>query len=227
MTGNKARSRRNLKMDNENDNVMAAPSCTGLSLTTLTDGVQKLFMSKRQNANCIPSQTSKETAKSPRSEKTRSVKFQYPIITKTHLRPMTEDQEIENLFFTREEMEVLEDDRTDTKFADDVEVLAEGQQSWDIPVYQLSTSSNLSIEEDYIPSKKPLPRKVGTVMNSLSPRTKSIQALSILSERSRKPRKKKQTVYNNQELDMNKSKMVKGVQIVLCEKSSTNDMYLM
>lgn len=213
-------------MDNGDDDVMSAPSCTGLSLTTLTDGVQKLFMRKRHNVNSIPSQTTKETAKSPRSKKTRSVKFQYPIITKTHIRPMTEDQEIENLFFTREEMDEIEDDRYDTKFADDVEVLVEGQQSWDIPVYQLSTSSNLSIEEDYIPSKKPLPRQVGTVMNSLSPRSKSMQALTILSERCRKQRKKKQTVYNNQDLNMNKSKMVKGVQIVLCEKSSTNDMYL-
>ena len=204
-----------------------APSCTGLSLTTLADGVLTLFTPKNSNQ---PEEV-KSPSPSPK-EKTRSVKFQHPVITKTHHRPITEDHDIENLFFTEEEMEELEDDRNATKFADDVEVLAEGE-SWDAPIPQLSTSgSNLSIEEDYVPAKKPMPVTVGTVQNGLSPRSKTIQALSILSERKnaknqRRRRKKNSDVCDNNVQDIAKPKLVQGVHIVLREKSSTNDMYLM
>ena len=225
----KLQQKTHLKMDD--DAMVPAPSCTGLSMTSLTDGVWTLFAGKQQNDNTPPS---KEPEKSPTpKKKTRSVKFQYPVITKTHHRPMTEDEDVENLFFTEEEMEVLEEDRLATKFADDVEVLAEGQ-SWDAPIFQLSTSgSNLSIEEDYVPTKKPLPVKVGEVQNEngLSPRSKSIQALSILSERNsnkkRKKRDKKRDACSNPVQEIVKPKIVQGVQIMLREKSSTNDMYLM
>lgn len=207
-----------------------APSCTALSLTTLADGVLTLFTPRNSNQSIT-----QETAKSPSpKEKTRSVNFQHPLITKTHVRPMTEDHDIENLFFTEEEMEELEDDRNATKFADDVEVLADGE-SWDVLIPQVSTSgSNLSIEENYVPANKPMPVKVGTVQNELSPRTKTIQALSILSERrdtknqKRRLRKNSDDCINNaQGIEIVKPKIVQGVHIVLREKSSTNDMYMM
>lgn len=207
-----------------------APSCTGLSLTTLADGVRTLFTPRNSNQSVTA-----EAAKSPSpKEKPRAVNFQHPLITKTHHRPMTEDHDIENLFFTEEEMEELEEDRNATKFADDVEVLAEGE-SWDVLIPRLSTSgSNLSIEENYVPANKPMPVKVGKVQNELSPRTKTIQALSILSERKiaknqkRRRRKNSDVSSNNaQDIDIVKPKIVQGVHIVLREKSSTNDMYMM
>ncbi len=133
----------------DDDDEMVARSCTALFLTSLADGVRTLFKHDTNTLRQHPNEsTTKESQKSPSpKKKTRSVKFQYPVITSTHHRPMTEDDDIENLFFTEEEMDELEDDRYNTQFADHVEVLAEGQ-SWDTPVFQLSTSSNLSIEED-------------------------------------------------------------------------------
>ncbi len=207
-----------------------APSCTGLSLTSLADGVLTLFTPRNSNQS-----TTEAAAKLPSpKQKARSVNFHPNLITKTHHRPMTEDHDIENLFFTESEMEELEDDRNATKFADDVEVMAEGD-SWDVPITQLSTSgSNLSIEENYVPANKPMPVKVGTVENGLSPRSKTIQALSILSERKdpknqRRRRKKNSDACSNnaQGIGILKPKLVQGVHIVLNEKSSTNDMYMM
>lgn len=217
---------------NMDEDETPAPSCTGLSLTNLADGVLTLFTPRNSNQS-----KTEEAAKSPSpKQKTRSVNFHPLLITKTHHRPMTEDHDIGNLFFTESEMEELEDDRNATKFADDVEVLAEGE-SWDVPIPQLSTSgSNLSIEENYVPANKPMPVKVGKVENGLSPRSKTIQALSILSERKKdtkdqRRRRKKNTdacSNNAQDIDIVKPKLlVQGVHIVLNEKSSTNDMYMM
>lgn len=140
---------------------------------------------------------------------------------------MTEEQDLKNLFFTEQEMKEMEDDRNATKFTDDVEVLAEGQD-WDETSLQSSQSgSNLSIEEGYVPSKKHLPVKLGTVENGLSPRSKSIKALSILSERNNNPRRKKmrEVCDENHVQDTDTPKIVQGVQIMLREKS--NDLYLM
>eukprot|EP00986_Skeletonema_menzelii_P017360 scaffold19153_cov80-Skeletonema_menzelii.AAC.15 len=207
-------------------------SCTRLSLTTLADEVWTLFTQKQQKEN-TPNQlsnqsTAKESTKSPTpKKKIRSVNFQYPVITKTHHRPMTEEQDLKNLFFTEQEMKEMEDDRNATKFTDDVEVLAEGQD-WDETSLQSSQSgSNLSIEEGYVPSKKHLPVKLGTVENGLSPRSKSIKALSILSERNNNPRRKKmrEVCDENHVQDTDTPKIVQGVQIMLREKS--NDLYLM
>lgn len=203
-------------------------SCTRLSLTTLTDEVWTLFTQKQQKENTLNQLsnqlTTKESAKSPTpKKKIRSVNFRYPVITKTHHLPMTEEQDMKNLFFTEQEMKEMEDDRNATKFTDDVEVLAEGQD-WDEASLQSSHSgSNLSIEEGYVPTKQHLPVKVGAVENSLSPRSKSIKALSILSERNSNPRRKKK--HDNNAQDTDKPKIVQGVQIMLREKS--NNLYLM
>ena len=201
------------KMDN---NEMPTMSCTRLSLTTLTDEVWTLFTQKQQKENTLnqlsDQLTTKESAKPPTTKKKiRSVNFQCPVITKTHHLPMTEEQDMKILFFTEQEMEEIKDDRNATKFTDDVEVLAEGQD-WDEASLQSSHSgSNLSIEEGYV------------VENILSPRSESIKALSILSERNSNPRRKKK--HDNNAQDTDKPKIVQGVQIMLREKS--NNLYLM
>ena len=55
------------------------------------------------------------------------VQFHYPPITSVRLRPRTRSDEIEQLFFAPEELDEIEDDRSDTKAADDIETLAVGE----------------------------------------------------------------------------------------------------
>lgn len=212
-----------LNMDNDDE--IPTMSCTRLSLATLADEVWTLFTQTHQKEN-IPSQLSNQSTM--KEKKVRSVNFQYPVITKTHHRPRTEEKDLKKLFYTEQEMKEMQDDRNATKFTDDVELLAEGQD-WDELSFQSSASgSYLSIEEGYVPPKKPLPVKIGKVENGLSPRSKSIKALSILSERNSHPRRKSKRrdvcecrVVQNTD----KHKIVQGVQIMLREKS--NDLYLM
>ena len=92
----------------------------------------------------------------------------------------------------------LEDDRYDTRIADEVEVLPVGGL-WAMPELLPESRSNLSVEEDYEGTMKPTPVKVGMVKNVLSPRNRLIQDGLSLSPRSKK--------------------MVKKVQIVMCAKS--------
>lgn len=55
------------------------------------------------------------------------VQFHYPPITSVRLRPRTRSDEIDQLFFAPEELDEIEDDRSDTKAADDIETLAVGE----------------------------------------------------------------------------------------------------
>jgi len=219
-----------LKMTDDDYDEMVASNCTGLSLISLADGVRALFshdMNSTPRLHSSKQSPTKESKKSPRlKKKTRSVKFQHPLITSMHHRPIIEYNDIENLFFTEKEMYELEDDRYNTQFADNIEVLAEGH-SWDVSVFQLSTSSNLSIEEDYVSTTKQLPVNVGMVKNVISPRSNSIQARSALSPRSKSmkalslltPSRRKPVSINHEQIIENPKKLVAGVQIVLLEKS--------
>ncbi|KAL3805553.1 LOW QUALITY PROTEIN: hypothetical protein ACHAW5_004782 [Stephanodiscus triporus] len=54
------------------------------------------------------------------------VQFHYPPITSVRLRPRTESDEIDQLFFAPEELDEIEDDRLDAMATDDVETLAVG-----------------------------------------------------------------------------------------------------
>lgn len=60
----------------------------------------------------------------------RNVQFHYPPITSVRLRPRTESEDIKQLFFAPEELDEIEDDRSDTKAADDIETLAVGADNW-------------------------------------------------------------------------------------------------
>eukprot|EP00804_Cyclotella_cryptica_P030807 CCRYP_015064-RA/>CCRYP_015064-RA protein AED:0.14 eAED:0.14 QI:27/1/1/1/0/0/2/355/331 len=53
----------------------------------------------------------------------KQVQFQYPPITSVRLRPRTESDEIDQLFFAPDELDEIEADRSDTKAADDIETL--------------------------------------------------------------------------------------------------------
>ena len=58
------------------------------------------------------------------SSDSNHVQFHYPPITSLRLRPRTRSDEIDQLFFAPEELDEIEDDRSDTKAADDIETLA-------------------------------------------------------------------------------------------------------
>ena len=60
------------------------------------------------------------------SKEDHRVQFHYPPITSVRLRPRTESDEINQLFFAPEELDEIEDDRFDARATDDVETLAVG-----------------------------------------------------------------------------------------------------
>lgn len=53
----------------------------------------------------------------------KQVQFQYPPITSIRLRPRTESDEVNRLYFAPEELDQIEDDRSNTRAADDIETL--------------------------------------------------------------------------------------------------------
>mmetsp|Transcript_26590 Transcript_26590/g.45392 ORF Transcript_26590/g.45392 Transcript_26590/m.45392 type:complete len:314 (+) Transcript_26590:129-1070(+) len=67
---------------------------------------------------------------SPSSEQKGNVQFHYPPITSVRLRPRTASSDIKQLFFAPEELDEIEDDRSATRAADDIETLAVGAENW-------------------------------------------------------------------------------------------------
>ena len=184
----------------DDEELLGCNCSTSLALATLAvEGIRTLTECNQVTTSFgSPNASTFDTAK--KSKKNTTVKFHRQIVTSTHIRPRTEEHEIENLFFTEEELDDLEDDRYNTRIADEIEVLAVGPR-WVLPELLPESNSNLSIEEGYRPTLKPTPVEVGTIKTVLSPRSRSIQDhLSTLS-----PRRKK---------------IVHQVKIVLCEKST-------
>lgn len=177
-------------------------NCTAsLALAALAvEGLRKLTECSQVTTSCGSSNAS--TFDTAKSKKITTVKFHRQLITSTHIRPRTEEHEIENLFFTEEEMDDLEDDRYNTRIADEIEVLAVGPR-WGMPELLPDSNSNLSIEEGYRPTLKPTPVEVGMIKTVSSPRSRSIQDHL---KRSLSPRRNRI--------------VVDQVQIVLCEKSA-------
>ncbi len=62
----------------------------------------------------------------------RNVQFHYPPITSVRVRPRTKSDDIKHLYFAPEELDEIEDDRSDTKAADDIETLAVGGDNWSV-----------------------------------------------------------------------------------------------
>jgi hypothetical protein len=181
------------------DEELLGCNCTAsLALAALAvEGIRTLTECNQVTTSCGSSNASTFDA-----AKKTTVKFHRQIVTSTHLRPRTEEHEIESLFFTEEEMNDLENDRYNARIADEIEVLAVGPR-WEMPELLPDSNSNLSIEEGYRPTLKPAPVEVGMIKTVSSPRSRSIQdrLLSSLS-----PRKNRI--------------VVDQVQIVLCEKST-------
>lgn len=76
----------------------------------------------------------------------KNVQFHYPPITSVKLRPRTRSEDINELFFSPEEIDEIEDDRSDTRASDDVETLAIVTEDWNaVPT---CTSSDVTDDDD-------------------------------------------------------------------------------
>ena len=127
----------------------------------------------------------------------RNVKFHYPPITSVRVRPRTKSDDIKELFFAPEELDEIEDDRSDTKAADDIETLAVGGDNWSVPT---SGSSIFTADEDDQDSEG------GKLLGGAA------GASNVMFDRS--PR--------NKRLSAGDKRIVRGVQIMLREKSTCN-----
>jgi hypothetical protein len=129
------------------------------------------------------------------SSSSKQVQFQYPPITSIRLRPRTESDEIDKLYFHPDELDQIEDDRSDTKAADDIETLC--------------VVANPSDDMDLVPGvtesmSSPSDELSSTGFSFIS-RRKSSSTSPSSSSSSSGPKKKK--------------RIVQGVQILLREKS--------
>ncbi|KAL7516640.1 hypothetical protein ACHAWX_001633 [Stephanocyclus meneghinianus] len=127
----------------------------------------------------------------PKSSK--QVQFQYPPITSVRLRPRTESDEIDRLFFAPDELDEIEADRSDTKAADDIETLC--------------VIADPSDDMDSVPGvAESLEDSPSDEMNSSS--------LSCIGQRV-----SAQTSPSNSSGEKRRKGIVRGVQILLREKS--------
>lgn len=90
--------------------------------------VEASMMVQDDNGNTI-NPVLLERAKKSREQRKRKgrkrlVKFDYPPISSLRECPRTAPEDLPNLFFTEEELDQIEDDRYNTKVADDVEIVA-------------------------------------------------------------------------------------------------------
>ena len=158
-----------------------------------------------------------ENADSQSSTKENHVQFHYPPITSVRLRPRTESDEINQLFFAAEELDEIEDDRLCTRATDDVETLAVGDVQ-----DSTCTSSNASTF-DFDENESDSPRcgrmTAGSgysnvmldqdIKHGRSPRTAPSS-----------PRKKERRESSS---SGSGKRLIRGVQIMLREKSTRDD----
>lgn len=137
------------------------------------------------------------------SESNQQVHFHYPPITSVRLRPRTESYEIKQLFFAPEELDEIEDDRSDTRAADDVETLAVGANDWGA-VPTSTSSSSIVTASDYDDQESRSASMLGGEGTSNIMFNHSLEATS--------PKKKESSAGG--------TRYVRGVQILLREKST-------
>jgi len=133
------------------------------------------------------------------SESNQQVQFHYPPITSLRLRPRTESEDIKELFFAPEELDEIEDDRSDTRAADDIETLAVGE-AYDWSAVPTCTSSIVTAS-DYDDQES----RSGLMLAGNG-------ASNVMFDQALSPRKRDSRV--------GERRFVRGVQIMLREKST-------
>ena len=141
------------------------------------------------------------------SKENHQVQFHYPPITSVRLRPRTESDEINLLFFAPEELDEIEDDRLDTRATDDVETLAVGE-------IRSSTASSAASTFDYDDQDSS-----SALMIAGSGYSKVVRSPKQASSPRQSPSPR-----NNARSSGGK-RLIRGVQIMLREKSTRADNY--
>mmetsp|Transcript_3740 Transcript_3740/g.7858 ORF Transcript_3740/g.7858 Transcript_3740/m.7858 type:complete len:334 (-) Transcript_3740:123-1124(-) len=131
-------------------------------------------------------------------ERKSNVQFHYPPITSVRLRPRTGSDEIKQLFFAPEELDEIEDDRSDTRAADDIETLAVGAANWNAMPHSTSSIVTASDYDDQDSRSGLLLAGDGTS--------------NVMFDHAPSPKKR-----DNNTVDR---RFVRGVQIMLREKST-------
>lgn len=128
------------------------------------------------------------------------VKFHNPPVTSVRLRSRTRTKDIDQLFFSPEELDEIKDDRNDTMMTDDIETLAVGEvHDWCDLMSGTSSSSVFSASDcDDQDSRSGLMLAETVASNVMFDRTGSPRKRDIPGQR----------------------KLVRGVQIMLREKSA-------
>ena len=109
---------------------------------------------RTQETSCDDEDASSSSRDGPgggrrRGRRDPAVRFHYPPITSVRLRPRTASGDVPRLFFAPEELDEIEDDRDDTRAADDVEtlaVLAPRVAAWTAAPGLSATSSSTDVE---------------------------------------------------------------------------------
>ena len=90
--------------------------------------VEASMLVQDDHGNTIPpvllEKAKKRREQRKRKERKRLVKFDYPPISSLRECPRADPEDLPNLFFTEEELDQIEEDRWNTKTADDVEIVA-------------------------------------------------------------------------------------------------------
>lgn len=140
------------------------------------------------------------------STKENHVQFHYPPITSVRLRPRTESNEINRLFFAPEELDEIEADRLCTRATDDVETLAVG----DVPDCTPSNASTFDFDEN----ESELPR-----CGCITARSGHSNVM-LDQNKTHSPRKKERRERSS---SGGGKRLIRGVQIMLREKSTRDD----
>lgn len=86
-----------------------------------------------QRATSYNTNGTEPTVDSSKQNNTNQVKvqFHHPLITSVRLRPKTRSKDVEKLYFAPEELDEIEYDRDETRYADDIETMAVDSRSYD------------------------------------------------------------------------------------------------
>ena len=86
-----------------------------------------------QRATSYNTNGTEPTVDSSKQNDTSQVKvqFHHPLITSVRLRPKTRSEDVEKLYFAPEELDEIEYDRDETRYADDIETMAVDSRSYD------------------------------------------------------------------------------------------------
>lgn len=193
------------------DNLSSALSLsmTGSSSTTgsMTEGDASTIQFTDDDGHVIPPEIVEQVQKRRREKRRRQrvVRFDYPPIKSLRECPRHNPDDLPDLFFTEEELDEIEADRTSTVTADDIEIVAVGNVS--------PSSSSLGSPKKSENQKSP-PSSPTTPPLKRKPRSSSPH-----------PSRPAKGSYNKNQTEDSRSpqsdpRLIKGVQIYLRERST-------